>query len=65
MISSSPDLPYDAITTFMTENPTENVNCYTSGIVNIGTSDKYVVFRYKYLVRSTPSLLISNPFDIY
>lgn len=51
MIPSCPDLPYEAITTFMAEKPTENVNCYTSGIVNIGTSDTYILFRYKYLVR--------------
>ena len=49
--ATSPDLPYDALVTYLADNQSKDINCYTSGIINIGTYDKHITFRFKYLVR--------------
>jgi hypothetical protein len=56
---TSPDLPYDVLATYITETNSKDINCYTTGIINVGTYDKRVAFRFKYLVRGRgPSFAI-------
>ena len=47
---SSADLPYEIVVDHLANISAMDISCYTSGIINIGTYDKYIAFRYKYLV---------------
>ena len=48
---SAPDLPYDALGSYIADHPSMEVNCYTTGMINVGHFDKHITFRYKYMVR--------------
>lgn len=60
---SSADLPFEVVVDHLSNIPAVDISCYTSGIINIGTYEKYIAFRYKYLVRPpvTPRPVASNP----
>ena len=48
--ATSPDLPYDALATYIARSSAE-VKCFTTGMINVGTYNKHIAFRFKYLVR--------------
>lgn len=56
-----PDLPYDVLGAYIADHPSMEVNCYTTGIINVGHFDKHITFRYKYMVRLSRGSATSHP----